>query len=305
MIGEVLSRRSPSSDGEARDLLNLCEHAIQIGSITIANACESIAFNRALHHKSKRNLTGEVHWLLRGMEIETCWLPTDRQRELGFACRRQFDLLCEQSANDLISILSTAAIASFTSEGMTEKQEHQLLTALVAAESVLAGILKDTVSSEILNGHEESNLLKDAVSIAQASVKGDSVQVADSIVRCLEERCLSEGVVSTLANPKIYMDLLHIAFSIIVKEEENEKEESCSFNIHGMHILMARLTQVLSWEKEWSEAKESYMKSMKLAFCKALMRIISTAEAKSQQHKKTFGEVSLDTELELMLNPCI
>jgi len=110
MIGEVLSRRSPSSDAEARDLFNLCEHAIQIGSITIADACESLAFNRALHHKSKRNLTGEVHWLLRGMEIETCWLPTDRQRKLGFACRRQFDLLCEQSANDLISILSTAAI---------------------------------------------------------------------------------------------------------------------------------------------------------------------------------------------------
>merc|ERR1712007_226702 len=100
------------------------------------------------------------------------------------------------------------------------------------------------------------------------------------------------------------MDLLHIAFSIIVKEEENEKQE-CSFNIHGMHILMARLTQVLSWEKEWSEAKESYMKSMKLAFCKALMRIISTAEPRAEQHKTSFGEVSLDTELELMLNPCI
>jgi len=305
MIGEVLSRRSPSSDAEARDLLNLCEHAIQIGSITIADACESLAFNRALHHKSKRNLTGEVHWLLRGMEIETCWLPTDRQRKLGFACRRQFDLLCEQSANDLISILSTAAITSFTSEGgMTEKQEHQLLTALVAAESVLEGILKDTVTSELLNGHEESNLLKDAVSIAQASAKGDTIQVADSIVHCLEERCLTEGVVSTLANPCIYMDLLHIAFSIIVKEEENGKQE-CSFNIHGMHILMARLTQVLSWEKEWSEAKESYMKSMKLAFCKALMRIISTAEPRAEQHKTSFGEVSLDTELELMLNPCI
>jgi len=303
MIGEVLSRRSPSSDVEARDLLNLCEHTIQIGSITIADACESLAFNRALHHKSKRNLTGEVHWLLRGMEIETCWLPTDRQRKLGFACRRQFDLLCEQSANDLISILSTAAITSFTSEGLTEKQEHQLLTALVAAESVLEGILKDTVTSELLNGHEESNLLKDAVSIAQASAKGDTIRVADSIVHCLEERC-SEGVVSTLANPNVYMDLLHIAFSIIVKEEGNEKQE-CSFNIHGMHILMARLTQVLSWEKEWSEAKESYMKSMKLAFCKALMRIISTAEPRAEQHKTSFGEVSLDTELELMLNPCI
>lgn len=303
MIGEVLSRRSPSSDAEARDLLNLCEHAIQIGSITIADACESLAFNRALHHKSKQNLTGEVHWLLRGMEIETCWLPTDRQRKLGFACRRQFDLLCEQSANNLIAILSTAAISSFTSEGMTEKQENQLLTALVAAEFVLTGILKDTVPSELLNGHEESNLLKDAVSIAQASAKGDTIQVADSIVHCLEERCLEEGVVSTLANPKIFIDLLHIAFSIIVKEEEDEKQK-CSFNIHGLHILMARLTQVLSWEKEWTEAKESYMKSMKLAFCKALMRIISTAEPKAEQHK-TLGENSLDTELELMLNPCI
>ena len=312
MIAEVLSHRLPATDAEARDLLQLCEDVIQLGSVVIADACEALAFSRAQYHKVNGNLTREVYWLLRGIEIQTCWLPSDRQRKLGFASRRNFDVLCEQSANDLISMLSTAAITSFSNKGLSESEEKKMLSVLQSAEDVLDGIIQDEVMASVLTGHVEANLLKYAVDIALADAKGDTVQVAADIVHCLEERCLSEdygGVVSTLANPTIYTDLLHIAFAILVKEDDESRGKpmelaKCAFTIHGMHILMAQLTQVLSWEKQPSGARGEYFRAMRLAFCKALMRIMAVADEASATKEKC-GEVTIDNELELMLSPCI
>jgi len=331
MIAEALSHRLPTTDAEARDLLQLCEGPIQLGSVIIADACESLAFSRASHYSSNGNLTHEAHWLLRGMEVQSCWLPSDRQRTLGFASRRHFDSLCERSAHGLISMLSIAAVTNFSKNGMTEKQEKDISTVLRAAEDVLEGVLQDDVMATTLKGHVEANLLKYAVDIALSDAQGDTVQVATDIVHCLEERCSSEdsgGVVSTLADPKVYTDLLDIAFAILVKEDETWKGgpmefATCAFTIHGMHILMARLTQLLSWEgvicsshvsspspvsKRLSAAREEYFNAMRVAFCKGLMHaFVSNKQptATKASKKKESIEVSLEEEMELMLSPCI
>ena len=318
MIAEALSHRQPATDAEARDLLELCEGAICLGSILIADACESLAFSRASYHSSKGTLTREVYWLLRGMEVQSSWLPSDRQQKLGFACRRHFDSLCEKCANDLVSILSVGAITNFSKSNFSEEEEKKMVDILQAAKDVLDGVLEDEVLATVMQGHMEANLLRYAVDIAIADVKGDTTQVATAIIHCIEERILSEDygcVVSTLANPSMYAAFLNIAFAILVKEEqllEGKPMEftKCSFSVHGIHMLMARLTQVLSWESKAASAeRKEYFTAMRLAFCKGLSRAFisgkSTTDSVKASDNRKGGEISLDEEVEDLLSPCI
>ena len=319
MIAQLLSHRLPATDAETRDLLQLCEEVVRLGSIPIADACESLAYSRALHYRSNSNISREVYWLLRGMEIQSSWLPSDRQRKLGFACRRHFDSLCERSADTLVSMLSISAVANLTSAGLSDIQEVELTKALKAAGDVMDGILQVDNMALVLKGHMESNLLKYAVDIADA--KGDTSQVATDIVNCLEERCLSDeygGVVATLADPSSYSDFLLIAFALLTKEDEHSKglpmdRAKCAFTLHGMHILLARLTQVMAWEgiscasgesKRPSDARNKYFEAMRLVFCKSLMRVISNDQP-SVRKSGSKMRASLEEEVEFMLSPCI
>lgn len=327
MIAHVLSHRSPTTDSEARDLLQLCEEAVRLGSIPIAEACETLAFSRASHYRANGIHSREVYWLLRGMEVLSLWLPPDRRRRLGFASRRHFDALCEGSGNALISMLSVAAVANLSNAGVTEAEEREMSKVLRLAEDVLEGILRDDAVAPLLQGLVEASLLQHSVNLALADANGNTVQVATSIVHCLEEHVLSEAdgqVVSTAADPGMYPNLLHIAFAILVKEDEVSEGlpmefAKCAFTVHGMHILMARLTQVLAWEgiicvsnestlpqpKQPPDARKECFRAMRLAFCKGLMRAISTEEPVRKSSTTKKDSVSLEEELELMLSPCI
>jgi hypothetical protein len=64
------------------------------------------------HHGSKDNVMREAYWLLIGVAIQSCWLPSDHIRRHGHASRRKFDSLCEQYANSLISSMSMLAGAA-------------------------------------------------------------------------------------------------------------------------------------------------------------------------------------------------
>lgn len=321
-IAEAISHRFPDTDAEARDLLHLCEEAIRLGSVRIADACESMAFSRASFHRSQGHLHREVHWLLRGMEIQSNELPTQFQRKFGFACRRHFDALCENAANDLISML---AATTYGTNGASKLDEEAFVSVLQAARNVLEAVIQDEDMASLLKGHLEANLLKYVVDIALADALGETSKMASDIVRCLEERCLTGdeygGVVSTLANPKMYSDLLHISAAILHKEESlfNGTMEStkCAFSVHGMHILMARLTQVLSWEgittsssalpNTPTKERKEYFHAMRLTLCKGLMRAFASAQTNSSESDGKEGGVkqSLDEEVELMLSPCI
>ena len=308
-------------------MIQLCEETIRLGSVRIAEACESMAFSRASYHRSKSNLGRQVYWLLRGMEVQSCWLPSEFKRTLGFACRRHFDALCEQSAINLVSIL--AANAHFVDE-LGENGDGAVLSAVSDARDVLEAILQDDAMASVLKGHVEANLLRYVVDIALEDAKGDSVMVAKNIINCLEERCLTEGdnggIVTTLANPKMYLDLLHIAAAILYQEEKSlgpMEFAKCAFTVHGMHILMARMTQVLSWEgvicsrdsfsKQPSVEREEYFGAMRLSLCKGLMRVFVSAKPsvpaaghKYESAKKSCNDgLSLEEEVEMMLSPCI
>lgn len=316
MMAEVLSHRLPTSDAEARDLLGLCEECIRLGSVIIADACESLAFSRASYHESNHNLKRAAYWLLRGMEIQLCWLPSDRIRRQGYASRRKFDSMCERHANSLISVMSIGATAKLSQSSLSEMQEKTMASVILAASQFLDGVLQDDVMAPVLKGHVEANLLKFAVDIAVMDAEEDSVQVASAVIHCLEERCLADdygGVVSTLADPKMYSKLLNIAFAILERNDLDSRRgpmecAKCDFNLHGIQILMARLTQVSSWMGDASNAEVDLM-AMRLAFCKGLMRVMLVPEQRTVPTtvgmKSKRAEVSLDDEMELLLSPRI
>jgi hypothetical protein len=200
MIAELLLHHLPDSDAEARDLTGLCEESIRLGSVVIADACESLAFSRAWHHGSKDNVMREVYWLLRGMEIQSCWLPLDRVRRHGYASRRKFDSLCERYANSLISSMSMLASARLSKSEIPEQQSKTIYSVISAAGKFLDGVVQDCVMVPVLKSHIGANLLKFAVDIALADAVNYSGQVASAVIHCLEDRCLSDdygGVVST------------------------------------------------------------------------------------------------------------
>ena len=131
-----------------------------------------VAFSRGSFHKSKGNFSRQVYWLLRGMEVQSYWLPNGRRRKLGFASRRHFDTLCASRANDLISALSTAAIVNLSKgRGVGEKEEKQMSAVLRASEDVLEGVSQDEVMATALTGHVEAHVLQYAVEIALADAK--------------------------------------------------------------------------------------------------------------------------------------
>ncbi|KAL7541441.1 hypothetical protein ACHAWF_006933, partial [Thalassiosira exigua] len=324
MIAEVLSRRLPATDAEASYLLGLCEDAIRLGSVPIADACASLAFGRSSLCRLAGDVTGETRWLLRGMEVQASWLPPGRRRRLGHGCRRRFDALCESAADGLVRALSRAAISGLVggskakqSEGSEVSSAHQL------AMAVQEGLEQEANMALLLKGHLEANLLGHVVDVASARAKGDVVEAASNVIRCLDERRLAEedhgGIVSTPSDPSMYSELLNIAFAILSEEEERcdgglMENVKCAFSIHGLHILMARLTQVLTWEgiivpsecfalkNKPSVEKKAYFAAMRGSICKGLMRALLVEGSVSPQKEK---ELTLEDEIVLMLSPHI
>jgi len=304
-ISETISRRFPDSDAEAHNLLNMTEEMIRRGSVRIADACESVAFCRASHHASKKDISRLIYWLLRGIEIMSVWLPADYRRTLGFASRRLFDMTCKKSAEDLLSCLSAMHM---TSEENVEKLTRETALALNCARKILEAVLQDDSMADALRDSVEVALLYHIVNIALRQAENDHTQMAEHIVHCLEERS-SGGSVTTLANSNMYLRLIEIAVGMMNEEEKvlsgSLTAVSCSFSVHGLHILMARMDQVSFWEGKNSDRIE-YLSAMKMILCKGLMRsFASDPKADLKRECIRAGTVSLDEEVASMLDPSV
>ncbi|KAL3797648.1 hypothetical protein HJC23_013480, partial [Cyclotella cryptica] len=324
-ISEAISHRFPGTDAEAHNLLNLTEEMIQRGSVRIADACESLAFSRASHHASVGNWERHVYWLLRGMEVMSDWLPEEYRRTLGFACRRHFDSLCEKSADELLSFL--VATRCLLDEKGGEKVTEEAACSFRKASTVLEAVLKDNSMASVLKGHVEVNLLYHIVNIAVQQAKNDSTRTALHVIDCLDERSMTEGsrgggAVTTLAHSGMYLRLLQIAVAILDEEEQSTHGQmeftKCAFSVHGIHILMARMTQVLFWEglsfpnHELTEVpklsdRANYLSAMRLILAKGLMRAFATNSGvdSSEETGKIAKKISLEEEVAMMLRPSI
>ena len=300
-ISETISHRYPDSDSEAENLLNITEDMIRLGSVRIADAVESLSFCRATHHASKGEVSIQIYWLLRGIEIMAMWLPEGHRRTLGFASRRNFDLICEESADMLLSCLAAAQCCD---EEDQEKLTEKTRISLNRASIVLATLEQHDSIAVSLKDNVEVALLHHVVRISNGIAKGDFASTAVHIIHCLEER--SSGVVTTLAKSDMYLRLLNIAINLLNDEETlldgSFASTSCVFSTKGMHILMARMNQVIFWEGKTSEKAELFS-AMRMILCRGLMRAFASVDAQ----KDNSGEkiVDLNEEVAMMLAPSI
>lgn len=304
MIYQTVSHRFPQSDSEAQGLLNLCEEMINRGSARIADACESLAFCRATFHASKDDISKHMYWLMRGIEVMTTWLPEDYRRALGFASRRHFDTMCEESADGLLSCL---AAVSCSNGDDREKLTEATGLALERASTVLQSVLDDGSMTAPLKDSVEVALLYHIVQIANEQAENNHKKVAAQIISCLEEKP-SVGAAITVANSKMYFKLLQIAASILSEEETASSDNSmssasCAFSSDGLHILMVRLNQVMFWEGE-SSNRTDYFTAVQMKLCNGLMRALATAGLHAEE-KKDAGVISLEDEVALMLGAAV
>lgn len=302
-ISGTISHRFPDSDAEAHNLLNLTEELIRLGSARIAYACESLVFCRASFHASKEDLSKQVYWLLRGIEIMTVWLPEEYRRTLGYASRRHFDVMCEQSADDLLSCLSATQCSL---GGDAEKLMEEIFLSLKRAKIILEVVLRDDSMADALKDNIEVALLYHIAGVADQQVEDDQSAMAAHIIHCLEERSCG-GSVTTLANPKMYLRLLQIATSILGDEDAmidgSTASKSCAFPVNGLHILMMRMDQVLCWEDKTSDSMEC-LAAMRMILCRGLMRAFAS-DSNEMLRKDTNVIVSLDEEVAMILSPSV
>ena len=253
------------------------------------------------------------------------WLPEEYRRTLGFACRRHFDSLCEKSADELLSFL--VATRCLLDQNGGEEVTAQAARAFRKASTVLEAVMEDDSMASVLKGHVEGNLLYHVVNIAVQQAKNDNVQAAAHIIHCLEERCMNEGsqgggAVTTLANSGMYLRLLQLAVAILDDEEQSSHGQlefaTSAFSVHGVHILMARMTQVLFWEgvslpsnalnkMPKSSERANYLSAMRLILCKGLMRAFATNSGvdSSKDKGKIVKNISLEEEVAMMLSPSV
>ena len=344
-LAETLGRHSPRTDAEARDLLVLGEDLVARGSVRVCDACNSVSHTRYRHHAAAGRPGAAVHWLLRGIE---CWHVLRASREdaeglphspllvqLAGMCGRRFVTVCTETARALLSEAANA-----TGEALVHY--HAVAREILEAIAQGPGDMSDLVARD-----PSVVLLQHIFDIAEATAANKSDVVAQNIVACLDETVDSEGdgVVSILAPPSMRPHFLQIALEILETEEEEEAggtmedasgaaaadggaSGSCSFQVGGIHALMARFTQLTfsstmtpgaihdaSMGKKRHAAQEGSNllpfdeQCLRRALCKGLMRAFLAENAERKQvsdvssGRSGFDEGSVEREVAMMLLP--
>jgi hypothetical protein len=287
-LGETLVRHGPTTDAEARVLLDLCRDLVARKSRRVLDGCVSLILFRYHHYLAEQRHGGAVHWLLKGVELEVLMYATTDGRRDNKAWQTVLasgvcsTLLCSSCATTSQSLLA----------GLVANDETASVGQdFVRAREMVTSIQEDDPSG-LTHTIRQVKLLILVFGMARAVVnnEGDSV-IAKNIVACLEDNVDEEddGVVVSLAHYNMYWDLLSLAYSILQREEECKQTGSmdekykASFYVHGIRTLLEILAQITLSNKGITETKESQVISMRLTFGKGLMRAIVAANAKRRE----------------------
>ena len=166
------------------------------------------------------------------------WLPEGYCRTLGFASRRHFDLMCEESADALLTCLAEAPCYD---EEDQEKLTEKTRVSLKGASIVLSTLEQHDTIEVSLSDNVEVALLHHVRSIFNGLAEGNFASMAAHIIHCRDER----------PNLTMYLRLLEIAINIMNDEEallDGSFTFRCKFSTKGMHTLMATTYQAIFWE---------------------------------------------------------
>jgi hypothetical protein len=268
---DTLEHHSPQTDAEANTLVSLCHKLVERKNVRVLDGCVSIALSRYQHFLRDQRPGGAVHWLLKGMELESLVLCNGAKRTGAWqralstgVCYRLLVTYCMETSNALLKGLlgdeEGAALLYARGQQMVTAQEESEMAAFIPAVKVLEHIV----------------IMAEAI----AERKDDSL-VASSIVACLEERANDEdeGVVSSLARSSMHWGLLRLAKDILDRNTQRERLEelhlyTASFDVRGMQVLLERFTVITSsreMERLKAVSAEETQK-IRLALGEGLMR---------------------------------
>jgi hypothetical protein len=268
---DTLEHHSPQTDAEANTLVSLCHKLVERKNVRVLDGCVSIALSRYQHFLRDQRPGGAVHWLLKGMELESLVLCNGTKRTGAWqralstgVCYRLLVTYCMETSNALLKGLlgdeEGAALLYARGQQMVTAQEESEMAAFIPAVKVLEHIV----------------IMAEAI----AERKDDSL-VASSIVACLEERANDEdeGVVSSLARSSMHWGLLRLAKDILDRNTQRERLEelhlyTASFDVRGMQVLLERFT-VMTSSREMERLKAvsaEETQKIRLALGEGLMR---------------------------------
>jgi hypothetical protein len=268
---DTLEHHSPQTDAEANTLVSLCHKLVERKNVRVLDGCVSIALSRYQHFLRDQRPGGAVHWLLKGMELESLVLCNGAKRTGAWqralstgVCYRLLVTYCMETSNALLKGLlgdeEGAALLYARGQQMVTAQEESEMAAFIPAVKVLEHIV----------------IMAEAI----AERKDDSL-VASSIVACLEERANDEdeGVVSSLARSSMHWGLLRLAKDILDRNTQRERLEelhlyTASFDVRGMQVLLERFT-VMTSSREMERLKAvsaEETQKIRLALGEGLMR---------------------------------
>eukprot|EP00526_Cylindrotheca_closterium_P029351 CAMPEP_0113658994 /NCGR_PEP_ID=MMETSP0017_2-20120614/32080_1 /TAXON_ID=2856 /ORGANISM="Cylindrotheca closterium" /LENGTH=701 /DNA_ID=CAMNT_0000573433 /DNA_START=1 /DNA_END=2102 /DNA_ORIENTATION=+ /assembly_acc=CAM_ASM_000147 len=282
---DTLEHHYPKSDAEANALLGLCRSLVERKNVRVLDGCVSICLARYRHYLKDQRPGGAFHWLLVGMEFESLILGTrnessrmkidssenvvdanwQKPQEAG-VCHRLLVNYCLETTRGLLK------------EMLGEGDEGVAILHGRAKEMIATAVEETDFSTFLRSARALENMLLIANAITED--KGGSI-VANNIVALLEERADEEenGVVSSLAPFSMHWDLLKLAKGLLQRDADlqsrvgNQKGCISSFDVHGMQVLLERLT-IISAAKDMEKAPltPEETKGMRLALGEGLMR---------------------------------
>ena len=285
-LGETLERHGPSTDAEARVLLDLCRVLVARKSRRVLDGCVKLILFRYQHYLSDQRYGGAVHWLLKGIELEALFFATTGGRRE----EKAWEIVNASGVFGPLLCSSCLAVSkSLLVDLVEETQDTHAGLDFARAREMVASIQEDDPSG-LAHNISEVKLLVLVFGMARAIVEeeGDPA-IAKNIVACLEENANEDdvGVVAPLAHYSMYWELLSLAYTILKRDEGREEssaaEGQCtaSFGVQGIRLLMSKFVELTKGSAQGPLTPD--ITSFRLALGKGLARAIVVENAKRQE----------------------
>ena len=230
---EILEHYDPSSDSDARNVVNRCEKLILLQkNRRVLESCASIILCRYRFHVSQSRPGEGVAWLLQGVKLEA--IMTENAAD--GSCYRTLAALCYSTAGAILNAMSKNeqldGEVTLTARGMAKEIGRDDLS---TGDDIKIRELFPVVVFMQVHG------------MFDAAVSGDSRLLSKCIVTCLTKgRHDKSGIATTFIPVPLQAALLEIACKLILDnfEEVQEKGTTCSicvFEKKGISILMESL----------------------------------------------------------------
>lgn len=288
-LGETLERHGPSSNPEARALLELCRDLVARKSRRVLDGCVNLILYRYRHYLSNNNYAAATHWLLKGLELEVLFYATSPD---GRRDEKAWEIVNASGVFGTLLCSSCLTLSKSLLFDLVGTDEETTMAGLdFARVRDMVESMKVDDPSELAHKISDMRLLNLVFKMATAITeeKDDSI-VASKIVECLQETkdMDNNGVIASVAHSALFRDLLWLAHNILKRDEsrvndsETGKQKSVSsFDVQGIQVLQKTFIEVGNGKGREDES------TMRLALGKGLERAIVAENAKRQQSGTT------------------